>query len=132
MNDGVFSEGLLGKGISIEPTVGRAVSPVNGVVSTVFDTKHAIGLTSDDGVETLIHIGIDTVKLNGEHFNAHVKPGDKVKVGDLLVEFDIEKIKEAGYPTITPIIITNTDSYEDVEVLAEGLSKEKDELIMVR
>ena len=132
VNDGVFSEGLLGKGISIEPTVGRAVSPVNGVVSTVFDTKHAIGLTSDDGVETLIHIGIDTVKLNGEHFNAHVKPGDKVKVGDLLVEFDIEKIKEAGYPTITPIIITNTDSYEDVEVLAEGLSKEKDELIMVR
>ena len=132
VNDGVFSEGLLGKGISIEPTVGRAVSPVNGVVSTVFDTKHAIGLTSDDGVETLIHIGIDTVKLNGEHFNAHVKPGDKVKVGDLLVEFDIEKIIEAGYPTITPIIITNTDSYEDVEVLAEGLSKEKDELIMVR
>lgn len=132
VNDGVFSEGLLGKGISIEPTVGRAVSPVNGVVSTVFDTKHAIGLTSDDGVETLIHIGIDTVKLNGEHFNAHVKPGDKVKVGDLLVEFDIEKIKEAGYPTITPIIITNTDSYEDVEVLANGLSKEKDELIMVR
>ena len=132
VNDGVFSEGLLGKGISIEPTVGRAVSPVNGVVSTVFDTKHAIGLTSDDGVETLIHIGIDTVKLNGEHFNAHVKPGDKVKVGDLLVEFDIEKIKEAGYPTITPIIITNTDSYEDVEVLANGLSKEKDELMMVR
>ena len=132
VGDGVFSEGILGKGIAIEPTVGRAVSPVNGTVSTVFDTKHAVGLTSDSGVEVLIHIGLDTVKLNGEHFNAHVKPGDKVKAGDLLVEFDIEKIKEAGYPTITPVIVTNTDSYEDVEAIAKGAVKEKDNLVSVR
>ena len=132
VNDPMFSDKLMGDGVAIEPDAGNLYAPVDGKVASIFDTKHAIGLTSDDGVETLIHIGIDTVKLNGEHFNAHVKPGDKVKVGDLLVEFDIEKIKEAGYPTITPIIITNTDSYEDVEVLAEGLSKEKDELIMVR
>ena len=132
VGDGVFSEGILGKGVAIQPSVGRAVSPVNGTVSTVFDTKHAVGLTSDDGAEVLIHIGIDTVKLNGEHFNAHVKPGDKVKAGDLLVEFDIEKIKEAGYPTVTPIIVTNTDSYSDVEVVVKGKVKEKDKLVSVR
>ena len=132
VGDGVFSEGMLGKGVAIEPTVGRAVSPVNGTVSTIFDTKHAVGLTSDDGVEILIHIGLDTVKLNGEHFNTHVKPGDKVKAGDLLVEFDIEKIKEAGYPTITPVIVTNTDSYKDVEVIVKGAVKEKDKLVSVR
>lgn len=132
VGDGVFSEGILGKGIAIEPTIGRAVSPVDGVVSTVFDTKHAIGLTATDGAEVLIHIGLDTVKLNGEHFNTHVQPGDKVKAGDLLVEFDIEKIKEAGYPTVTPVIITNTDNYTDIEVVAKGQVKEKDKLVSVR
>lgn len=132
VGDGVFSEGMLGKGVAIEPSVGRAVSPVDGTVSTVFDTKHAVGLTSDNGAEVLIHIGLDTVKLNGEHFNTHVKPGDRVKAGDLLVEFDIEKIKEAGYPTVTPVIVTNTDSYEDVETLAKGEVKEKDKLVSVR
>lgn len=132
VGDGVFSEGMLGKGVAIEPTVGRAVSPVDGVVSTVFDTKHAVGLTSDKGVEILIHIGLDTVKLNGKHFITHVKAGDQVKAGDLLVEFDIEKIKEAGYPTVTPVIVTNTDSYEDVEAIAKGAVKQKDKLISVR
>lgn len=132
VGDGVFSEGMLGKGVAIEPTVGRAVSPVDGTVSTVFETKHAVGLTSDNGVEVLIHIGLDTVKLNGKYFSAHVKAGDKVKAGDLLVEFDIEKIKEAGYPTVTPVIITNTDSYEDVEAVAKGAVKEKDKLVSVR
>lgn len=131
VNDGVFSEGMLGKGIAIEPSVGRAVSPINGVVSTVFETKHAIGLTSDDGIEILIHIGIDTVKLNGEHFNTHVKSGDKVKVGDILVEFDIEKIKEAGYPIVTPVIITNTDSYENIEILVDGSVKEEEKLLSI-
>lgn len=131
VDDGVFSEGMLGKGVAIEPTIGRAVSPVDGTVSTIFETKHAVGLTSDDGVEILIHIGLDTVKLNGENFSTHVKAGDKVKVGDLLVEFDIEKIKEAGYPTITPVIITNTESYKDIETVAKGLVKEKDKLISV-
>ncbi len=111
VGDGVFSAGMLGNGIAIEPSVGRAVSPVNGTVSTVFDTKHAIGLTSDNGVEVLIHIGLDTVKLNGEHFKTYVKTGDEVNVGDLLVEFDIEHIKKAGYTTITQIVITNTDDY---------------------
>ena len=132
VGDGVFSEGILGKGVAIEPSVGRAVSPVNGTVSTVFDTKHAIGLTSDDGAEVLIHIGLDTVKLNGEYFKTHVKAGEKVKAGDLLVEFDIDAIKKAGYPTITPIIITNTDNYEDVDTIKKGDVKEKDKLVSVR
>ena len=132
VGDGVFSEGMLGKGSAIEPSVGRAVSPVDGTVSTIFDTKHAVGLTSDNGTEVLIHIGLDTVKLNGEYFTTHVKAGDKVKTGDLLVEFDIERIKEAGYPTVTPVIITNTDSYKDVEVVAKGVVKEQDKLVSVR
>lgn len=131
VNDGVFSEGMLGKGIAIEPSVGRAVSPINGVVSTVFETKHAIGLTSDEGIEILIHIGIDTVKLNGEHFNTYVKVGDKVNIGDLLVEFDIEQIKEAGYPTVTPIIITNTDCYKNIEILVDGSVKEEEKLLSI-
>lgn len=131
VNDGVFSAGMLGKGIGIEPAEGRAVSPVNGTVSVVFDTKHAIGITSDEGMEVLIHIGLDTVQLNGEPFNVHVKVGDKVKVGDLLAEFDMDKIKEAGYKTVTPIIISNTDAYSDVKVLAKGDIDEKAEMLRV-
>ena len=131
VNDGVFSAGMLGKGIGIEPAEGRAVSPVNGTVSVVFDTKHAIGITSDEGIEVLIHIGLDTVQLNGEPFNVHVKVGDKVKVGDLLAEFDMDKIKEAGYKTVTPIIISNTDAYSDVKVLANGDIDEKAEMLRV-
>jgi len=131
VNDGVFSAGMLGKGIGIEPAEGRAVSPVNGTVSVVFDTKHAIGITSDEGMEVLIHIGLDTVQLNGEPFNVHVKVGDKVKVGDLLAEFDMDKIKEAGYKTVTPIIISNTDAYSDVKVLANGDINEKAEVLRV-
>ncbi|MDY2737186.1 PTS transporter subunit IIABC [Intestinibacter sp.] len=131
VNDGVFSAGMLGKGIGIEPAEGRAVSPVNGTVSVVFDTKHAIGITSDEGIEVLIHIGLDTVQLNGEPFNVHVKVGDKVKVGDLLAEFDMDKIKEAGYKTVTPIIISNTDAYSDVKVLANGDIDEKAEMLKV-
>ena len=131
VGDGVFSEGMLGKGIGIEPEEGRAVSPVNGTVSVVFDTKHAIGITSDEGVEVLIHVGLDTVQLNGKYYDTHVKVGDKVKVGDLLVEFDKDKIQKAGYRTVTPIIISNTDSFKDVKVLAKGEVEEKAEMLRV-
>ena len=131
VKDGVFSEGMLGKGIGIEPEEGRAVSPVNGTVSVVFDTKHAIGITSDEGVEVLIHVGLDTVQLNGKYYDTHVKVGDKVKVGDLLVEFDKDKIQKAGYRTVTPIIISNTDSFKDVKVLAKGEVEEKAEMLRV-
>ena len=131
VNDITFSEEIMGKGAAIIPTVGRAVAPVNGTVSALFETKHAIGLTSDNGVEILIHIGLDTVKLGGKHFTAHVKCGDKVKAGDLLVEFDIEKIKEAGYEVITPVLVTNTYDYKDITSLIDKDVKEKEDLIKV-
>ena len=129
VNDVTFSEEIMGKGAAIIPTVGRAVAPVDGVVSAIFETKHAIGLTGDNGVEILIHIGLDTVKLEGKHFTAHVKSGDKVKAGDLLVEFDIEGIKKAGYDVITPVLVTNTYDYKDIVSLIDKDVKEKEELI---
>ena len=111
--------------------INKGTLNVNGTVSVVFDTKHAIGITSDDGVEVLIHVGLDTVQLNGQYYTTHVKVGDKVKVGDLLVEFDKDKIQEAGYRTVTPIIISNTDEFKNVKVLAKGEINEKAEMISV-
>ena len=129
VDDATFSEEIMGKGAAIIPAVGRAVAPVDGVVSALFETKHAIGITSDDGVEVLIHIGLDTVKLGGEHFTAYIKAGDKVKKGDLLVEFDIEAIKKAGYDTITPVLVTNAHDYKDVLSFIDRDVKEKEELL---
>ncbi|MGG7142152.1 PTS sugar transporter subunit IIA [Clostridium nigeriense] len=114
VNDLTFAEEIMGKGIAIIPTEGKVVSPINGTVAMVFNTKHAIGLKTEDGVEILIHVGLDTVNLEGQHFNSFVKSGDTVKVGDKLLEFDIKAIKEAGYDTITPIIITNITDYLDI------------------
>jgi len=125
----VFSSGMLGQGIAIEPTKGRAVSPVKGVVSSVFETKHAIGLTSDDGVEILIHIGLDTVQLNGKYYTTHVKDGDEVNIGDLLVEFDMKGIKKAGYQLITPVIITNSPEFKHIKTLGKEMIKEQDALL---
>jgi len=129
VNDAVFSKEMMGKGIAIEPVSGRAVSPVNGVVATIFNTKHAIGIIADDGAEILIHIGIDTVQLGGKYFTSYIKEGDKVKVGDLLVEFDIDKINEAGYQTVTPIIVTNTAKYTDIATTGSETVKEGDPLL---
>lgn len=131
VNDITFSEEIMGKGAAIIPSKGIAVSPVNGVISALFETKHAIGITAEDGTEILIHIGLDTVKLGGKHFTAHVKSGDKVKIGDLLVEFDIEAIKREGYEVITPVLVTNSSDYKDVLSLIDKDVKEKDELIKV-
>ncbi|WP_315076613.1 beta-glucoside-specific PTS transporter subunit IIABC [uncultured Clostridium sp.] len=129
VNDTTFSQEIMGKGAAIIPSVGRTVSPVNGVISALFETKHAIGITSDDGAEILIHIGLDTVKLGGKYFTAHIKTGDKVKVGELLVEFDIDAIKQEGYEVITPVLITNSDDYKDVLSLIDRNVKFDDELI---
>lgn len=131
VNDITFSEEIMGKGAAIIPSEGRAVAPVDGVVSAIFETKHAIGITADSGAEILIHIGLDTVKLGGKHFTAHVKSGDKVKAGDLLVEFDIKAIQEAGYETITPVLVTNPDSYSDILTLIDREVNEKEEFIKV-
>jgi PTS system beta-glucosides-specific IIC component len=120
VQDATFASGLLGKGVAIMPHQGRVVAPVNGCVVSLFKTKHAIGIESDEGAEVLIHVGIDTVKLNGLHFTAHIKEGDRVKQGDLLIEFDQEAIRAAGFDTTTPIIISNSDDY--VDVLTSGQS----------
>lgn len=131
INDVTFAGEHMGKGIAIRPTSGRVVSPITGTVQTVYRTKHAIGLVTDDGVEMLIHIGQDTVQLKGQHFTAHVKDGDRVNVGDLIMEFDLQAIKDAGYEIVTPIIITNTSSYLDVVGTKEASVQEKDKLITV-
>lgn len=110
--DPVFAQGVMGTGVLVLPSEGELVAPVDGVVSVLFPTKHAIGLVSDDGVELLVHIGMDTVNLEGKGFEAHVKQGDHVKVGDKLISFDIETIKEAGYPVETPVIVTNQNDYQ--------------------
>ena len=114
VKDETFASEMMGKGIAINPTEGKVVSPINGTVQMIFKTKHAIGLKSEDGAEILIHIGMDTVQLDGKHFTAHVKDGDKVKVGDTLVEFDMDAIKKEGYELVTPVIITNTMDYLEI------------------
>lgn len=114
IKDPAFSEGLLGKGIAVRPTEGKVYAVADGTVETLFPTKHAIGLKLANGVEILIHIGMDTVNLGGRYFDAKVKQGDQVKKGDLLIEFDLNKLVEEGYSVETPVIITNSDQYLDV------------------
>lgn len=114
VEDQVFSSGALGKGIAIEPTLGELYAPANGEITTLFPTGHAVGITTEDGAEVLMHIGMDTVEMDGDGFELVVKQGDKVKQGDLLVKFDIEKIKAAGHPVVTPIVVTNSGDYLDV------------------
>lgn len=113
--DPTFAEEMLGKGIAIKPAVGKVFAPVDATVGMIFDTKHAITLTSEGGAEILIHIGLDTVSLNGAPFTVHVNADDKVKKGDLLIEFDMDAIKAAGLETITPVIICNADDFPGIE-----------------
>lgn len=131
VEDAAFSSEVMGKGVAIEPSEGKVVSPVNGVVTTLFKTKHAVGITSDNGVEILIHVGMDTVKLEGEHFTAYINQGDTVKAGDLLVEFDIAKIKAAGCEVTTPIIITNTGDYAEINPTAKKAIEQKETLLTI-
>ncbi len=114
VKDEVFSSGAMGKGVAIEPAEGKVFAPADGTISAFFPTGHAIAITTDDGAEILIHVGMDTVKMNGDGFNPKKNQGDKVKKGELLLEFDIDKIKKAGYPVTTPVIISNTDNFAKV------------------
>lgn len=114
VKDETFSSGIMGKGVAVEPKKGSIIAPCDGVITTLFHTYHAIGITSEEGVEILIHVGIDTVELEGEFFKPYIKTGDKIKKGDLLLTFDQDKIKEKGYDVITPIIITNSNNYLDI------------------
>ena len=127
--DEAFASGAMGDGVAIEPSEGKLFAPADGVIETVFGTKHAIGMTTADGVELLLHIGIDTVKLGGQHFETHVSPEQSVKKGDLLVSFDMDAIKVAGYPLTTPMIVCNTDDYGAVQTLASGEIKAGEALL---
>ena len=129
--DEVFSKGLLGKGMAIEPVDGKVVSPIAGTVTTVFPTKHAIGLNDDHGMEVLIHVGLDTVSLNGEPFEALVAAGDRVEVGTELLQADLDAIKAAGLPTTTVVVITNTDEFKDVTPVEPGNVSFKDHVMEV-
>ena len=113
VNDPVFSSGAMGKGVAIDPTDNKVYAPFNGTIEFIADTKHAIGLLSEDGVEVLIHVGMDTVKMQGRGFNVKTSVNSKVKAGDLLLEFDRSAIEKEGYPLVTPVVITNSDEYED-------------------
>lgn len=117
IKDTAFSQGLLGKGVAIQPAEGKVYAPFDGTVEVLFPTHHAIGLKSTEGIEVLIHVGMDTVNLNGEYFQAEVAQGDQIKKGDLLLTFDPQKIQEAGFATETPVVVTNSRDY--LEVLGE-------------
>ena len=132
VNDEAFASGALGDGIAIEPAVGELVAPADGEISSTFDTHHAVGMTTVDGAELLMHIGIDTVKLGGKHFTYLVNEGDKVSKGQPLIRFDIEAIKAEGYPVTTPLIVCNTDEYAAVTPKASGTVKQGDALLELK
>lgn len=114
VSDPTFSEEILGKGVAIIPSEGKFCAPADGTVTTVFPTGHAAAITTQEGVEVLIHIGLDTVKLDGKHFTICTEEGKKVSAGDLLIEADLDKIREEGYDIITPVIICNSDDFEQI------------------
>ncbi|MEI5992085.1 hypothetical protein A5881_003641 [Enterococcus termitis] len=131
VEDGMFSEEILGKGFAVKPAEGVVYAPVSGTVTAIFDSKHAIGLTSDSGVELLIHIGIDTVQLNGDGYEYFVEKGQKIKLGDKLIEFDLEKIAEKGYNVITPVVVTNSADFGDIITLTKSLSEPGEQVMKV-
>jgi len=130
--DETFAQGILGQGAAIEPSEGEVKAPGDGEISSIFDTKHAVGITLDNGVELLIHIGINTVEMNGEGFEAFVKEGDRVTRGQTLVKFDKALIEKKGYKSVTPVIVTNTDDYASVGLIKAGDIKCGDDLINVK
>ena len=109
---------MLGQGVAIVPSEGKIYAPADGEIAMVFETLHAVSMTADNGVEILVHVGLDTVELKGEGFEAHVQTGDKVKKGDLMLSVDLDAVQAAGYDIVTPIIVCNTDEYAAVEGLA--------------
>lgn len=117
VSDPTFGEEILGKGVAIQPADGKIYAPADGTIEMLFDTKHAVSMTTTEGVELLVHIGLDTVALKGEHFTAHKGNGDAVKKGDLLISVDLEAVKAAGYDVITPMVVCNTSDYQTVEAV---------------
>ena len=131
VSDPTFAEEMLGKGAAVIPEDGKFYAPADGGIGMVLDTPHAVSMTTDFGAEILIHIGLDTVKMKGEGFTGHVKAGDHVKKGDLLLEVDLEKVKAAGYDTITPVLVCNTPDYASVEGIGSAQVNAGDDLIIV-
>jgi PTS system beta-glucosides-specific IIC component len=132
VSDPTFSEKILGDGIAIMPKKGEVVAPVDGTVVIMFETKHAISILSDQGTEILIHVGLDTVSLKGEFYKSYVKAKDKVKAGDLLLEFDMDKIKEAGFEIVTPIVICNTNAYAEIHANTGKSVKKLDQIMTLK
>ena len=132
VKDETFAGEYLGKGVAIQPEQGRVVAPFDGKVTVVMDTKHAIGITSNNGIEILIHVGMDTVQLNGKYYQTHVKIDDEVKKGDLLLTFEKENIIAEGYEITTPVVITNTADFKQINVLTNKQSEEGDEVITLQ
>lgn len=132
INDGVFSEGVLGLGCGIVPSEGIIVAPFDGTIIQVADTKHAVGIASDDGMEVLIHVGLDTVAMNGKGFDVTVKTGDIVKCGQKLLSFDRAAIASAGYPDTTAILLTNSTDYESVDLCTTGNISKTDTLLVCK
>lgn len=131
ISDGVFSEGILGMGAGIEPAEGVVYAPFDGKIIQVADTKHALGLESSNGIELLVHVGMDTVEMKGEGFDVLVKEGQSVKRGQQLMTFSMDAIKAAGHPATTAVIVTNSAQFESVLVLEEGNKQKEDVLIRV-
>lgn len=129
VNDPTFSEEILGKGVAIRPNENRIVAPCDGTIELMFDTGHAVSMTSDSGAEILIHIGLETIKLNGEHYTVHAKNGDHVTTGQLLIEFDREAIAAAGYDTITPVVVCNSSDYSHFSAYADKTAAAGDKII---
>ena len=132
VNDGTFAGEVLGKGAAVIPEKGEVCAPFNGTVETVFETKHAIGLRSDDGVELLIHIGVNTVELEGKYYETHVNEGDRITAGQLLVSFSMEDIRKAGYDITTPVIVTNSDDYQEVCQEKTGEIRKLEKILTVK
>ncbi len=121
VSDPTFSQEILGKGIAIKPADGKFYAPADGTISTIFPTGHAVGLTTSDGIEILIHVGLDTVELKGQFYSTKVEAEQSVKKGDLLLEADLAEISKAGYDTVTPMLICNSDAYSKIECKKDGM-----------
>lgn len=130
--DPTFAEKVLGDGVAIDPTDGVVVSPVDGKIAQIFRTHHAVGIVTDDGLELLIHVGIDTVKMQGRGFQAFVKQGDRVKVGDRLIEFDLDLVRKEAKSTITPVIVTNSEGVRSLQVVAQAKALKGEDLIRIQ
>ena len=131
VNDQTFAQELLGPGIAIVPSNGTVVSPINGTIATVMDTKHAVCIQGEDGIELIVHAGLDTVELNGKYYQTYKEIGDQVKAGDVLLEFDLEEITKAGYDVTTPIVITNLGDYKITKCLTGQQVKAGEEVIQL-